>query len=332
MSTDEPPTKKRRTGTRTFVAKFFRYNERGDGLGTFEQTFQQWANRRCKKCYYGRETCPKTGKPYLQCFFTTKNALVFESLKEQLRECYPHGVRPEVHVEERRKSEWANKKYCGNEVQVWELGHDTRQGERTDLNKAIELLQELTTWREVVAHPDLQQVLFKNFDWVRMQWYRICGERILEYERNQPWEPREWQQQVLDTIEREPDEQKIIFIVDSRGNTGKTFLAEKLEAIRDDVETWNTFPRPKNLAYALEGKRVQVFDVPRSANINYNLLKNLKNGCIFSPKYRSVKKRFPTPHVFVFCTTPPDLTKLSRHKLKIFTVQEDMSLAEMSVE
>jgi hypothetical protein len=46
-------------------------------------------------------------------------------------------------------------------------------------------------------------------------------------------------------------------------------------------------------------------------------LEELKNGYVFSPKYESKNKSFPTPHVVVLMNETPDRSKLSADRYSI---------------
>ncbi len=56
-----------------------------------------------------------------------------------------------------------------------------------------------------------------------------------------------------------------------------------------------------------------ILDLPRHNvdYVNYGLLEQLKNGCMFSGKYEGGQFVFPIPHVVVFANQAPDMSKFS---------------------
>jgi len=75
------------------------------------------------------------------------------------------------------------------------------------------------------------------------------------------------------------------------------------------------------MAYVLDPlSKIYFFDCPRSKQgefIQYDFLEEVKNGYVFSSKYESRNKVFPSPHVVVFMNELPDMTKLSKDRYEI---------------
>jgi len=69
--------------------------------------------------------------------------------------------------------------------------------------------------------------------------------------------------------------------------------------------------------------RVLFLDCPRSKQgdfIQYDFLENVKNGRIFSGKYESGMKYLDPVHIVVMMNEDPDLSKLSRDRPIIITI------------
>jgi len=60
--------------------------------------------------------------------------------------------------------------------------------------------------------------------------------------------------------------------------------------------------------------------------IQYDFLEELKNGYVFSPKYESKNKSFPTPHVVVLMNEIPDKSKLSEDRYNIKSLMSTQSI------
>lgn len=113
---------------------------------------------------------------------------------------------------------------------------------------------------------------------------------------------------------------EIIFIVDLVGNTGKSWFARYFCGLHDDAQILVPGKKADMTLVVDEDKRVFFMDCPRSKQgdfIQYDFLEELKNGMIFSPKYRSRVKTLKTPHVVVCMNEHPDMTKLSMDRYSI---------------
>lgn len=130
----------------------------------------------------------------------------------------------------------------------------------------------------------------------------------------------DWQNSLNETLNREPDRRKIIFVVDTVGNKGKTWFARYYNNLHDTAQI---IPPGKKDAMALvlsDNSRVVFFDCPRSKQgefIQYDFLEEVKNGYVFSTKYMSEIKQFKTPHVVVMMNEHPQMDKLSADRYEI---------------
>eukprot|EP00795_Rhopilema_esculentum_P004240 gene4240-20430_t len=115
---------------------------------------------------------------------------------------------------------------------------------------------------------------------------------------------RPWQEAVLRLI-RSQGPRKITFVVDENGNTGKTFLAKYILATKNALYFTSTSLR--DIAYAWKGERYIVFDISRekSEKLNYSTLETIKNGVVFSTKYRSSTKVFQIPIIICMINSRP---------------------------
>lgn len=156
---------------------------------------------------------------------------------------------------------------------------------------------------------------------------RISTERLMRIVLDAEYKDVEWhswQRHVLNTIELKPDKRKINFIIDYKGNTGKSYLCKYIAIVHDVIlatgKSQDIFHAIKTFIEA-KGRHPSIFliDVPRYnvGYLNYGTIEQLKNGFIFSGKYEGGQFIFPIPHIFIFMNEMPDLTTLSEDRYDI---------------
>lgn len=134
---------------------------------------------------------------------------------------------------------------------------------------------------------------------------------------------RPWQASLYDSLKRPPDNRTIQFIVDPKGNAGKSWFGHYYCFMHSNAQV--LLPGKKaDMSYALDPLiRVLFVDAPRSKQgefIQYDFLEDIKNGFVFSSKYESRVKTLRPCHVVVFMNEPPDMNKLSADRYNIITV------------
>jgi len=134
---------------------------------------------------------------------------------------------------------------------------------------------------------------------------------------------RPWQQEVDGFLQHEPDDRKIIFVVDPDGNSGKSWLTRYWITNRDSVQVMSVGKRD-DLCYSVDIEcGLFVFDIPRGQleYLQYSVLEKLKDRVIYSPKYASQTKILKqVPHVIVFTNEEPDMTKMTEDRYYIYNV------------
>lgn len=150
-------------------------------------------------------------------------------------------------------------------------------------------------------------------------------ERLLEIEyKDVVW--KEWQQEVINTLNSVPDKRKIYWYWEEVGNVGKSFLAKyiclKYDCIIATGKTGDIFNqlmkwREKN-PDELQIPPI-IIDNPRSeyGHINYSAIESLKNGFIYSGKYEGGKIYGLSPHIIIFANGEPNTAELSEDRLVI---------------
>lgn len=132
----------------------------------------------------------------------------------------------------------------------------------------------------------------------------------------------DWQSELVDLCSQTPSSRHVVFVIDPIGGKGKSWFCAYLEKEVEGVQVMKCGKRD-DMAFELsEDAKVIIVDVARSASeyLSYQLLEDIKDGRVFSPKYESHTKRFPSPHLIVFMNVDPDLTKLSEDRYVIHRI------------
>lgn len=137
-------------------------------------------------------------------------------------------------------------------------------------------------------------------------------------------ELRPWQIEAVKKLE-EQDDRKILFVVDREGNTGKTFLANWLEAVKQARVLSNM--KSADAKYLMESEdQFVVFDLVRSSldYVKYGVMEEIKNGCFTSTKNECRRKVYErVMKVVVFMNQYPDETKLSKDRWDIMDLDKE---------
>lgn len=135
---------------------------------------------------------------------------------------------------------------------------------------------------------------------------------------------RPWQQELYEKLRHPPDPRTIIFVVDLRGNSGKSWFCDYYDSIhRGKCQVMNPGKKADMALCLDENIRVLFLDAPRSKQgdyIQYDFLEDVKNGRVFSGKYESGMKYLGPCHVVVMMNEHPDMMKLSEDRYDIMDV------------
>lgn len=88
----------------------------------------------------GNEICPTTQTPHLQCYAEFKSPKKFTTIKEKL---------PRAHIERRRGTAQEAADYCKKDGDYIEQGEISRQGRRTDISQAADMILSGAKMKEV---------------------------------------------------------------------------------------------------------------------------------------------------------------------------------------
>ena len=151
------------------------------------------------------------------------------------------------------------------------------------------------------------------------------------------FELRPWQVQ-LETMVKECDDRRIIFIHDRVGNVGKSIYCEYLEykALAYEIPPFNRMEDVMNVVQAVRRKNCFIVDMPRSLPKGalaefYAGLECVKNGVAFDKRHHWKKTRFDRPQVVVFSNRMPMFRFLSMDRWLIFNMLKTFELQPLTI-
>jgi len=277
---------------------------------------------------YGREIAPTTKTPHLQGLF------IFHKLKSfsQVKKMLPQQIR----FSQMRKPLEANLIYCRKDGKVTEHGDvPLSQKEKGEKGKEfisltghvwshlIEDIEKGMSYAEAAKkYPDMHGMYPKGF---REKFDLFTPKPQFDI-RKKYQTLFAWQSELLSLMDTVPDSRCVYWVWSESGAVGKSDALKHLVSVKEFQPLQNAPTR--DLACAWRGGSV-VFDYSRDEQqqglINYTILEHIKNRLVFSAKYESstkMSKDFRDVHVVCFSNNPPDVTKLSKDRWRIFKIED----------
>lgn len=139
---------------------------------------------------------------------------------------------------------------------------------------------------------------------------------------------RSWQKGVIDIVNQEPDDRSLFWIWSAHGNVGKTTFCKYLTAKHGAVPLAGKGADVRNgVVTYLNDKgttpELIVVPIPRSFSaeyVSYEAMENCKDMYFYSGKYEGGAVCGNCPHVFVFSNFPPDTSKMSEDRWKVWQI------------
>lgn len=265
---------------------------------------------------FGKET-GDSGTPHLQGFILFQERKRLSTLR---------SIFSRAHFEVARGTPHQAADYCKKEGDFKEFGSlpPQTQGKRSDWERLREYVTELG------RHP-LQRDLILEFPGLVARYpgaVRNYVSAVLPPVSLTDSVPRSgWQTELETRLLETPDDRTVEFIIDSEGNAGKTWFCQYMLTKYPDTVQYLRIGKRDDLTYVIDETRtIFLFDVPRGQMqyLQYNVLEQLKDRMIFSPKYNSTLKILcGNCHVVVFTNEDVDLNALSADRFR--TVYLDRS-------
>ena len=266
-----------------------------------------------KYCIVGREM-GEQGTPHLQGYIHLKAKRRFTAIKKML---------PRAHIERAQGSDEDNATYCGKEGNLLlQIGTPQKGDEHGGDGGKIQIclkrrIEGISSW-DLATDGDLGGTYVRSKNnieaLVKDRQQSILLDTIKTSYDGTVW--KTWQADILALIREDPDPRTIMWYWERTGNIGKSFIAKYLATKGAFVIN---SAKSADIAYAYNGENIIVFDLSRSMEerINYDVMEQLKNGRIFSPKYEAKVKVYNIPHVIVLANFPPDYDKMSADRWNV---------------
>lgn len=217
-----------------------------------------------------------------------------------------------AHVEVARGSPKQNRDYCTKpetrvEGSMEEYGElPSSSGKRNDLEDFKEAVKEGLTKRQAL----------EEFSEVVAKYPRFVSNYIDSQPRKlqiQDHELKPWQADLEEKLSHPPDDRSIMFVVNPSGNQGKTWFTKWYLNKNPSTTQILTPGRKPDMAHAIaDDIRVLFVNISRSYDAEtvkylYSFLEDVKDGCVFSPKYESGMKYLSPVHVVVMMNHEPTM-------------------------
>lgn len=266
------------------------------------------------------EVCPHTGRVHWQGYVECIRPARYTQLQRS------HPVFATAHYEPRLGTQEEAISYCSK---VDSRHPDARgpytwgvkavgQGHRSDIDDLTALVVQGKSTREIA----------ETMPGMYMRYYNgIAALQAAIDSADEPetdFQPRPWQQKVLDTLSAEPDDRTIYWVTDAQGGQGKTRLATHLIRNYGGIELSGKMA-DMTYAYSQGKQRVVIFDISRAAadmtGHIYSMAEKLKCGRLMNTKYQSRMVTFRPPHVIIFSNSTWDREKFSHDRVKETVLQ-----------
>lgn len=220
------------------------------------------------------------------------------------------------HVEITRNKE-ASIIYCKKGGNFWEEGEPplNKTAKASD-SITYETVSVCSTWDDVLRIPNIS---------CKLSWAKEVWRKKATPIEDLPGTLHQWQKDEVASLLLQ-DNRKIRFIVDYQGGLGKTVLAKYL--VQEHGAFYTRGGKHADIAYAYDRQNIVCFDMSRSneeAHWPYPVMECFKDGMLFSGKYESLTKIFPSCKVIVLCNQHPDSHKLSSDRYDIKEYNQPMN-------
>lgn len=271
-------------------------------------------NGKCRYIIFGKEVGEKRGTPHLQGYIHFKHGKTLTAAQKTIK---AESIKCAMFVA--RGSVEQNNTYCSKSGDVFTAGEKPEQGKRTDLDELFAMIADGADDVAIQEKFKSQYIRYhKAIDRIRQN-YRQRDARTLLREKMKNFKPRDWQAEAMDRLTKQNDRQ-VTWVVDSRGNQGKTMLAKQLIAQKNAFYIQGG--KTADIAHAFNYEEIVIFDFTRSQEemINYSIIEKFKNGVLFSPKYNSTTKLFTPCKVLCLSNFHPEQSKLSDDRWDIMNL------------
>lgn len=240
---------------------------------------ERYYNAYCQYMIYGEEVAPTTGTKHLQGYIELKKYRRFKQIVEK-------DFEGKIHIEIARGNYAQNQVYCSKTGNYKEFGQPNIQGSNKCKKDNIrELISKCSSYKEVLEIEGIERYL--KF---AQEYYNMLDKRRPDIYKD--CELKDWQELIVNYLDKEGDNRTILFVIDRKGGRGKTWLCGYLYNVRDDIfYTTNGKTQDILYNYSKSLKHNILIDITRSITldkVNYDAIESLCNPIMTSNKYNSM--------------------------------------------
>lgn len=270
---------------------------------------------------YGTEI-GESGTPHLQGYVEFGSPLAISTVKSRL-DPKLKGKSP-IHVETCKGSQEQNINYCSKDGNVVEYGQSKEQGSRNGWNTLYDFVQANPDMDLVAkAYPEAAIRYWNGLEkLVKQAQIRARTEALSQQYQNV--ELRKWQLLLLETLKGVPNDRTVHWFYDTKGNVGKSWMCKYMKYLYPQDCALLSNGKSTDIAHMYNCERIAIFDFARSCEerINYQIIEQIKDGKVFSPKYDSHTKVCVCPHVVCFANFEPERGALSQDRWNIVNITD----------
>lgn len=264
----------------------------------------------------GKEVAPSTNTKHLQSFIYFKDAKTSTACIKYFKKI-ADTFNP--HIEETIGTNQQAIDYCKKDGDYHEAGTPpVDKHTNGSVNKWNNIIQDI---KEGISLADLSEKYPEEH-------IKYVGGLMSAYNLHKPkhieqlTQLRTWQTQLITTVNNHKHNDRTIhWIYDLIGNNGKTVLSHHLTSTANYIKLKNG--KSADIAMSWNGEDV-IFDLSRTSedHINYDIIEQLKDGYVFSPKYNSCVKHYKKPKLLVFSNYLPKISAVSLDRWQIYTIED----------
>lgn len=139
-----------------------------------------------------------------------------------------------------------------------------------------------------------------------------------------------WQNEIIDIISTKPSTRTVHWYWSEKGEQGKSqfckYLIAKYNAIFFDEGKKGDIMHLINEEDMSTKRRIVAINIPRpnGNNTSYKSIEAIKDGMIYSGKFKGGYKLFNSPHLFVFCNFEPQYEQLSQDRWHVVQIDKEI--------
>jgi len=257
----------------------------------------------------GKEVGEEEKTPHLQGYLQLKKQTRKKAaIKALAKLCSNHP-----HVTKADGTAAQNRVYCSKGDDFTEWGEARSKGKRMDLIAMRDAIKGGASWVQLAEEHTACHARYHKWGDRYAVELKIEAAKAELKAAMELVKLRVWQQSIIDLLDKQGD-REVLWVVDSIGGKGKSFLAKWLCVMRDAFYVESG--KKADISYAYAFQKTVVFDLSRATEkfVNYSTIESFKNGIIFSPKYASTTKFFTPAKIVVFSNWAPDRSQLSEDR------------------